>query len=406
MKIVSKNLRMRRISAHLILDGRGNCYSKGILTIGQDGTILDVEDTGGILRESAEIEFFSGAIVPGFVNAHCHLELSHMQNSFQAGTGFVPFLKQIVTARTAEPDVIFRAAEKADILMNRNGIVAVGDIANGTSAFEVKQNSKIDYLTFIEALGFSPDHADKTFEWVKNCLDIAGTMGLKASVVPHAPYSVSTTLFNAISQEATLYGKVLSLHSQESTEEDELFLSGSGGLTDHLRENLGIDISFFIPTGESALRSTLKFLPSGNNLLLVHNLFTRESDLDYIDSVRNLDKTWFVLCPGSNLYIQNRLPDVRLFRKKSLQICLGTDSLASNHQLSILEEMTLLQVAFPEISMDELTTWSTYNGAKALQIDDWAGSIEVGKRPGINLLTGFDLTNKKLLPGTGVRKLI
>ena len=397
---------MRRISAHLILDGRGNCYSKGILTIGQDGTILSIEDTGGALRESAEVEFFSGAIVPGFVNAHCHLELSHMQNSFQSGTGFVPFLKQVVTERTADPDIILQAAEKADLLMYRNGIIAVGDIANGTSAFEVKQNSKIDYLTFIEALGFSPDRAGKAFEWVKNCLAIAGSMGLKASAVPHAPYSVSKPLFNAINLEATMNGKVLSLHSQESLEEDELYLSGSGGLANHLRENLGIDTSFFIPTGESALHSTLKLLPSGNNLLLVHNIYTHESDLDYIDSIRGLNKTWFVLCPGSNLYIQNRLPDVRLFKKRFLQICLGTDSLASNHQLSILAEMTLLQNAFPEISMNELTTWATYNGAKALQMDAWAGSIEVGKRPGINLLTGFDLTNMKLLPGTGVRKLI
>lgn len=397
---------MRRISAHLILDGIGNCYSKGILTIGQDGTILDIEDTGGVLHESAEVEFFSGAIVPGFVNAHCHLELSHMQNTFQAGTGFVPFLKQVVTERTANPDTIQGAAEKADILMFRNGIVAVGDISNGTSAFEVKQNSDIDYHTFIEALGFSPVRAEKAFEWVKNCLAIAGSMGLKATVVPHSPYSVSTPLFNAIAQEATMNGKVLSLHSQESLEEDELYLSGSGGLTNHFKENLGIDISFFIPSGESALRSTLKLLPAGNNLLLIHNLYTRESDLDYIDSIRNPGMTWFVLCPGSNLFIQNRLPDVRLFRKRSLQICLGTDSLASNHQLSILSEMSLLQEAFPEISMDELTTWATYNGAKALQLDNWAGSIEVGKRPGINLLTGMDLSNKKLLPGTGVRKLI
>src|SRR5665647_338871 len=115
MKMVSKNPRMRKISAHLILDGKGKCYSKGILSIGQDGTILDIEDTGGVLRESAEVEFFSGAIVPGFVNAHCHLELSHMLDSFQEGTGFVPFLKQVLSERTAE--TIISAAETADILM-------------------------------------------------------------------------------------------------------------------------------------------------------------------------------------------------------------------------------------------------------------------------------------------------
>lgn len=406
MKIESKNLQMRRLSAHLILDGKGKCYQKGILSISRDGTILDIEDTGGVLQEQAGIEFYSGAIVPGFVNAHCHLELSHLQNSYQTGAGFVPFLKQVVTGRTAEPDTIVTAAEKADILMYRNGIVAVGDIANNPVTFGVKSNSRIQYHTFIEALGFSPGRAEKAFEWAKHCLVTAGSLGLKASVVPHSPYSVSKPLFDAIAREATLSGAVLSLHSQESLEEDELYYAGSGGLLNHLRENLGIDTSFFNPTGESALRSILNLIPSGNNLLLVHNIYTQASDLEYIGSVRELSNTWFVLCPGSNLYIQDRLPDVRLFRNNDLQICLGTDSLASNHQLSILKEMFILQNKFPEISLDELTTWATFNGARALKMDEWGGSIEIGKRPGINLLTGLDLTDKKLLPGTVVKKIM
>jgi aminodeoxyfutalosine deaminase len=397
---------MRKISAHLILDGKGKCYSKGILTLGHDGTILDIEDTGGALRESAEVEFFSGAIVPGFVNAHCHLEFSHMQNSFQEGTGFMSFLRQVVTERENGPEKIRNEAEKADILMYKNGIVAVGDIANGITAFEAKKGSKIDYYTFIEALGFSPIRAEKSFEWAKNCLTTAENMGLKASIVPHAPYSVSVPLFNAIAAEAQSSNSILSIHSQECLEEDELYQTGRSSLSDHLRDNLGIDTTFFVPTGESALRSILKFLPPENHLLLIHNLHTSQSDLDFIGSLRSLGNTWFVLCPGSNLYIQKLLPDVMLLRKNNLQICLGTDSLVSNHQLSILEEMKILQGAFAEISMDELTTWATYNGAAALKINDWAGSIEVGKRPGINLLTGVNLADKKLLPGTGVRKLI
>ena len=397
---------MRKISAHLILDGRGKCYSKGIITLDNDGTILNIEDTGGVLHETAEVEFYSGAIVPGFINAHCHLELSHMHNCLEEGNGFVPFLKQVVTERTGEPNSMIGAAEKADILMYKNGIVAVGDIANGTSAFEVKNSSKIDYYTFVEALGFSPVRAEKAFEWAKNCLAAANSLGLKASIVPHAPYSVSTPLFIAIAQEAYSEGAILSIHSQESSEEDELFTNGGGGLSNHLRDTLGIDTSFFVPTGESALHSILKFLPTGNNLLLVHNLHTKQSDLNFIDQVRTLGKTWFVLCPGSNLYIQNLLPDVRLFRNNKLQICLGTDSLASNHQLSILQEMMILQDAFPEVTMDELTTWATYNGATALKMNSWAGSIEIGKRPGINLLTGFNLAERKILPDTGVRKLI
>jgi cytosine/adenosine deaminase-related metal-dependent hydrolase len=397
---------MRKISAHLILDGKGKCYNKGILTLDADGTILEIKDTNGILDESAEVEFYSGMIVPGFVNAHCHLELSHLQDKFSEGAGFVPFLKQVVDNRVSEPEKILKAAERADLLMYKNGIVAVGDIANTTSAFEIKRISKIDYYTFIETLGFSPSRAEKVFEWAKANLKVAESFGFKASIVPHASYSISVPLFKAVADEAIGTDSVMSIHNQESSEEDELYLYGTGELVGHLINNLGTDISFFIPTGESALRSILNYLPKLNNLLLVHNLFTNQSDIDYIGSIRKLSITWFVLCPGSNLYIQNRLPDIDLFRNNHLQICLGTDSLVSNHQLSILEEMKIIQATYPYISIDELLNWASFNGANALKINDWAGSIEVGKRPGLNLLSGIDLMEKKLLPGTRVRKLI
>jgi len=396
---------MRKISAHLILDGRGNCYSKGIITLDSDGTILSIEDTGGALRELAEVEFFSGMLVPGFVNAHCHLELSHMHNTFPEGAGFVPFLKKVVESRTGDPKSIAEAAEKADILMNKNGIVAVGDIANGPTAFEVKKNSQIHYFTFLETLGFNPERSGKAFNWAENCLKQAESMGLKGSIVPHAPYSVSVQLFNAVAAEAMRSGLPLSIHSQESLAEDDLYRMGSGEMVIHLRDNLGIEPSLFNPTGESALRSVLKLLPTKNNLLLVHNVHTKQSDLDYIATVRKLRDTWFVLCPASNLYIQNQLPDIDLFRRNRLQICLGTDSLASNHQLSILEEMKIIQHACPSITLDELLGWATIHGAKALEISDWAGSIEVGKRPGINLLTNVDLSGRKLFPGTRVKKI-
>jgi len=396
---------MRKISAHQILDGRGNCYSKGILTLDSDGTILDIQDTKGNLHEAAGIEFYSGVIVPGFVNAHCHLELSHLHQIFPEGAGFVNFLKAVVEGKVNEPDNILLAAERADILMTKNGIVAVGDIANGYSAFDVKRKSRIDYFTFVETLGFSPGRAEKAMEWAGMCLKRALDLGLKASIVPHAPYSISGPLFKAVAAEALHTGLPLSIHSQESMEEDEMYQSGTGEMFHHLRNNLFIDTAFFQPTGKSALRSTLEYMPLQNNLLLVHNLYTKQDDLDYISSVRGLGNTWFVLCPGSNLYIQNRLPDIDLFRKNNLRICLGTDSLASNHQLSIVEEMKIIQAAYPYITLGELAGWASFNGANALGIDSWAGSIEVGKRPGIILLKGLDLSEGRLLPGTSVKRL-
>jgi len=344
-------------------------------------------------------------IVPGFVNAHCHLELSHLKDTFPAGSGHVPFLKQMVQNRVSDQEKITKAAEIEDLQMYKDGIVAVGDISNGTHSFEVKSRSRIYYFTFLEALGFSPERALQAFEWVENCRLIADTLGLSASIVPHSPYSASEPLFRTIAAEAEKTGLPLSFHSQECMEEDELYKFGTGALISHLHDNLKIDASFFKPTGGNSLESTLEYFPQRNNLLLVHNLNTQQSDIDFILKNRVSDNTWFVLCPGSNLYIQDRLPDIELFRKNKLQICLGTDSLVSNHQLSILEEMKIIQHANPAISLTEMIHWACCNGANALNIGDWAGSLEIGKRPGINLLTGVDLVNDGLLPGTKVRRL-
>ena len=196
------------------------------------------------------------------------------------------------------------------------------------------------------------------------------------------------------------------MHSQESSEEDDLYRNGNGLIIRHLTENLLLDLSFFKPTGKSALESVIHWLPKENKLLLVHNIRTCQNDLDLVAKTRSLNKTWFVLCPDSNLYIENRLPDIELFRKNKLQICIGTDSLSSNHQLSMLAEIKTIQANFPAIPLDEIVTWATHNGAEALEMSDWAGTIEPGKKPGINLISGMDLKHLQLLPQSKVKRLI
>jgi len=196
------------------------------------------------------------------------------------------------------------------------------------------------------------------------------------------------------------------MHSQESSGEDDLYRSREGEIVRHLTENLAIDLSSFEPTGKSALESVINWLPKENNLLLVHNIQTSQKDIDLIAKTRSLNRTWFVLCPDSNLYIEDRLPDIELFRKNKLQICIGTDSLSSNRQLSMLSEMKTIQTHFPAIPLVEIVTWATSNGAKALEMNNWAGTIEQGKKPGINLISGMDLQHLQLLPHTKVKRLI
>jgi len=397
---------MRKLSAHYIITGTGTVLEKGIILLSDDGIIADIIDTNGALDEIAGLEFYSGVITPGFVNAHCHLELSHLRGIFPEKTGLPGFLKNVIEHRDQEANKVLEEARKADFELWKNGVVAVGDISNTDTAFQLKSKSKIAYHTFIEALGFSPHRAEKAFVWAKYCFEEAQSLGIRASIVPHAPYSISKELFERISEFAVNHNSILSMHSQECAEEDDLFLSGNNEIVRHLTEILGLDMSFFIPTGKSALASVINWLPKENKLLLVHNLRTNQKDIDHIAEIRSLNKTWFVFCPDSNLYIENRLPDVDLFRKNKLQICIGTDSLSSNHRLSMLSEMRTIQKNFPSIPLSEIVMWATRNGAEALEMNDWAGTIEIGKKPGINLITGMDLQHLQLLPHSKVKRLI
>lgn len=397
---------MRKLSAHYIFTGTGKDLVKGIIILSDDGTIADIIDTHGELDEMAGVEFYSGVLVPGFVNAHCHLELSHLLGIFPEKSGLPRFLKNVIDHRNPEGNRVIEEAQKADFELWRNGIVAVGDVSNSDATFQLKSKSKIVYHTFIEALGFSPQRAEKAFAWAQYCYEELQSLGLTASIVPHAPYSISRELFEKISKFAVDHRSVLSMHSQESSAEDDLYHSGDGEIVRHLTKNLGVDLSFFNPTGKSALESVINWLPTENNLLLVHNIRTGQNDIDLIQSTRSRDKTWFVLCPNSNLYIEDCLPDIELFYKNGLQICLGTDSLSSNRKLSMLDEMKTIQTHFPAIPLGEIVTWATRNGADALEMNKWSGTIEKGKKPGINLITGMDLQHLQLLPQSKVKRLI
>lgn len=397
---------MRKLSAHYIFTGTGKVLVKGIISLSDDGTVVDIIDTNGELDETAGVEFYSGVLVPGFVNAHCHLELSHLHGIFPENSGLPRFLKNVIDHRNPEGTRVMEEALKADFELWRNGIVAVGDVSNSDATFQLKSKSKIVYHTFIEALGFSPQRAEKAFEWAQYCFEEAQSFGLSASIVPHAPYSISRGLFEKICKFAIDHRSVLSMHSQESSAEDDLYHSGDGEIVHHLTKNLGIDLSFFNPTGKSALESVINWLPTENNLLLVHNIRTGQNDIDLIQSTRSRNKTWFVLCPNSNLYIEDRLPDIELLYKNRLQLCLGTDSLSSNRKLSILEEIKTIQTHFPAIPFSTIVTWASRNGAEALEMSDWAGTIEKGKKPGINLITGMDLQQLLLLPQSKVKRLI
>jgi aminodeoxyfutalosine deaminase len=183
---------------------------------------------------------------------------------------------------------------------------------------------------------------------------------------------------------------LISIHNQETIAEDDFFKTRTGDFL-RLYEKLNVDILFFKATGKSSVQSFLPRFTKGQSLILVHDVTTTEADIECVKlQTENYKlKTVFCLCPNANLYITNQLPNVKMLMDKACDIVLGTDSLASNHRLSILEEMKILQQNFPELKLSALLQWATINGAKALHMDDTLGSFEKGKQPGVVLIEGI-----------------
>ena len=361
---------MIKIAATYIFPGNRPPLKNGILICENDGKIVEVVDTGGKISEQENLEYYSGILVPGFINAHCHLELSFLKNKIAEKKGIGNFIGEINRLRNIETEKAEPEMQKADRRMWASGIAAVGDISNSALSLETKKNSKIYYHTFVEAFGFHPARAERAIDLAQFVLRRFRKNGLNASLVPHSAYSVSQPLFEKIRKIAALKTAFYLFTTRKAMQKNSFTLMAPDQLPTTFSKILNIDISHWKPTGKSSLVSVLSFLPQENPLLLVHNTFTEKPDIDELKKYRHLENTFFVLCPNSNLYIENHLPPVELFREEKLNICLGTDSLASNHNLSVLEEMKALQLYFPEIELEELIAGDVLMVHSALGIND------------------------------------
>lgn len=370
----------------------------GVIAVSNDGTITAILTAAQAKQQHIQdIQHYDGIIVPGFINTHCHLELSHLAGKIPMYTGLPGFVQKIMQQREAAADEITQAMVKADAEMYANGIVAIGDISNQLISKPVKLNSKIYYHTFIEVMGFNPANAAEIIERAENTK--LAFAPLKTTIVPHAPYSVSSVLFEGINRVSGKAGECLTIHNQETAEENIFFETKTGHFL-KLYDFLGLDISFFNAGSKTSLQTYLPYLSREPKVLMVHNTFTSMEDIIFAGNTH--PNLYWCLCPNANMYIEERLPDVQSLRNAALKITLGTDSLASNHQLSILAEMQTLQEQ-KAVPFTELLEWATINGAAFLGIDNRFGSLEKGKKPGINLIELMD--NGQINARTRIQRL-
>ena len=375
----------QKFQATQIFTGTELLQDQLVLITTKEGTIegiVGIEDAGD------DIQSFDGILSPGFVNAHCHLELSHMKGMIPAHTGLQEFVKQIVSLRQVDPEIIQAAIVATENEMYANGIVAVGDISNTLDTLAQKAKHLLAYYTFVELYDLDPTRAENKLNAGLEMQKVFEQNCIRASLVPHAPYSVTNQLWKLIS--AHFGAHTISMHNQETPDENEFFKNKTGSFLG-MYERTKVSLDFFEPTGLSSLQSVLPIFKNANTSILVHNSFTNAEDMNAVK--KQMPNSFWCLCPNANQYIEQTMPPIELLRANGANIIVGTDSYASNWSLNILDELKTIQKHNAQIPLEEMLGWATINGARALQMSKHLGSFEKGKQPGVVVIENVGAEN-------------
>lgn len=392
------------MAAPYLLDPQGKLRANSVVTFDPSGRVTQVryELPPHELDAQPGTEYLNGILVPGLVNAHCHLELSFFRGAIPTHTGLVEFVRQVISRRGQCPrEQQVRQAQQQDLAMWHEGIQAVGDISNDTVSFPAKaraaEQGRTRYHTFAEYFGMpadTPQAARHEYErQVEPLLQAAAPLGLRITPTPHSTYLVSDRLFRLGGDSSRV-----SIHFMETPSELG-FYRGGGGMYDFVRS--GGMTPDFLHYG-SHPRRLVQSLPRELPMLLVHCTQMQEADLEQV--LNHFTDVTFVLCPRSNYYIEGGYPPAEMFLKAGARVALGTDGLSSNTALSVVEEIKCLAQREEGISLDRLLQWATAGGAAGLGLEGEIGSFEVGRRPGAVLLSPVDFRTMRPTEQTrGVR---
>jgi cytosine/adenosine deaminase-related metal-dependent hydrolase len=348
-----------------------------IATVGRRKDVIRAHP-GVEIRELGDV-----VVIPGLVNAHTHLELSHLFDPAAASTSFMEWVRDLVARRAAaSEDAVIPAAAAAVETMVARGTVAVGDVGNGVLAPAVLARSPLHGVYFHELYGFRAADADAILDAAASRLDaiesvaeIAAARGrLTAILTPHAAHTTSAPLLKALGGRATASAEVLSIHVAESHEELQLLRDGTGPLKDFLIERGAWDPSWKAP-GLSPVEHLDRLGVLTSRTLAVHCVHLDHQDLSRLQA-RGLT---VVTCPRSNQRLGVGKAPVGKLLASGIPVALGTDSLASSPDVDVFNEIASLRQEHPGLAPATALRMATLSGARALGLAKHLGSIEGGK---------------------------
>ncbi len=366
-------------------------------------------DAQGVVREiftlsegeRAGVTFLQGALAPGFVNAHTHMELSFFDGVFLPGGSMTAFLRQINDLRIdIDAEAIDRAMRAGYASMEAEGQVGYADISNQADTVAYKASEPFESVSFVEMFGANAPLADAAYAEGLRVLSQYHNGGVKrAYLTPHASYSVSHELWHYLLPHLE-QAPIFSFHFAETFQEVEFMETGQGAMRTLYERDWKRKVN--LPTMEELLTILGRLGADGKRMLLVHCAALSH---DYLKRLKEgCPGASLVLCPASNLFIGGAMPPVAMFAQSGVNLAIGTDSLSSSPTLSMLDQLRLIQRYYPSIPLHRLLSWATRGGATACGFDD-LGTIREGVAPGINHLEGSGLLSRGDLTGCVSRPL-
>jgi len=334
----------------------------------------DAPDVSSLSDRVETIDLGNVAILPGLVNAHTHLELSWMRTRIPPSDSMPVWASRLMALRREQgsdpPEPIAQAIRES----RAAGTALVGDVTNTLAAYDLLSSSRLSGAVFHELLGFNSPSPRQLVEAARTGLSrLAPNPAWRQSIVPHAPFSVSPALFEAIRNAA---GDLpVSVHLGESREEMEFLRSGTGAWRE-LLGRIGAWNEQWRPPGCGPVEYLDRLGLVNDRLLAVHGTQLQASELARLAAAR----ATLVTCPRSNRWTGAGTPPVESFYQSGVRVAIGTDSLASVEDLNVLAEVAQTRILAPHVPAARLLESATVAGAEALGVAHEFGTIDTGKR--------------------------
>ena len=346
----------------------------GVVTV-DDGKVIAV---GSALAQSADRDLGDVAILPGLINAHTHLELSWMRGRVPPASTFTDWVKTLFAIR-GRPDSAMSAQQIAPIHeaiaeLKASGTAAVGDISNSLASVDAMQQANLDGIVFHELLGFK-ERDGGLLVASQAVRDQAKNAGARVSLAPHAPYSTSLELFQAIRSAVNeLDHPVMSVHLGENPEEVELLEKGSGPWRGML-EAIGAWRDDWVIPGCDPVTYLDRHGLIDAKTLVIHGVQFSPGNLARLAQIG----ATVVTCPRSNQWVGVGYPPIERFYASGVNVAVGTDSLASVDDLNLFSELKTIRWLAPSVPARTIVESATLTGARALGLEH-LGSLTPGKR--------------------------